>query len=72
MALFEIDKGKLIPAQFGRKVTTNISESILSCVRNQILQVIDKSLLPIAWLRSEDVYRNLPSDMPHSADNKSV
>ncbi|QPK94056.1 hypothetical protein HCQ94_05695 [Actinomyces sp. zg-332] len=71
MALFEIDNEKLIPAQFGRKVHSAISENILRSVRNQVLQVIDRPLLPVAWLRTADVYKNLPSDITSSsADNQ--
>lgn len=70
MGLFEIDNGKLIPAQFGRKVTTGVDESVLHSVRTQILQVIDRPLFPVAWLKPEDIYKNLPSDMPHSVDSR--
>lgn len=49
MALFEFDEGRLIPAQFGHPVDTEIDPQILESVRTQVLEVIARPLFPVTW-----------------------
>lgn len=49
MSLFELDSGRLVPAQFGRTVATGLTEDILESVRSQVLEIIARPLFPITW-----------------------
>ncbi len=49
MSLFELDDGRLIPAQFGRTVTTGLSDDILETVRSQVLEIVQRPLFPVTW-----------------------
>lgn len=49
MALFEVEGGRLVPAQFGRDVPGGFSPAVLDAVRAQILEVIARPLFPITW-----------------------
>ena len=65
MTLFEIDDGKLVCAQFGRKIKGNIPENILKSVREQVLQIIDFNLFPVSWIKTDELCA-MPSDMPQN------
>ncbi len=49
MALFELDDGRLVPAQFGRVVDGGMTPDVLAAVRTQVLEIVSRPLLPIAW-----------------------
>lgn len=49
MPLFELDGGRLVPAQFGRTVPQGLNEEILESVRSQVLEIIARPLFPITW-----------------------
>lgn len=49
MALFELEDGRLVPAQFGREVPDGFSEDVLQAVRMQVLEIVSRPLFPIAW-----------------------
>ena len=49
MALFELDNGRLIPAQFGREVPDGFTPDILDAIRAQVLEIVSRPLFPITW-----------------------
>lgn len=49
MALFEIENGRLVPAQFGREVPDGFTADVLQAVRSQVLEIVSRPLFPIAW-----------------------
>ncbi len=49
MALFELESGRLIPAQFGTPVGHGLEKDVLESIRSQVLEVIDRPLFPVAW-----------------------
>lgn len=49
MSLFEVEGGRLIPAQFGRDVPGGITEPIWDAICGQVLQVIGRPLFPVTW-----------------------
>lgn len=49
MALFELESGRLIPAQFGIPVGHGLEMDVLESIRSQVLEVIDRPLFPVAW-----------------------
>ncbi|MDU0968342.1 MAG: hypothetical protein E7A62_06130 [Actinomycetaceae bacterium] len=49
MALFELERGRLIPAQFGRPIEQGLGPDILESIRSQVLEVIGRPLFPVAW-----------------------
>ncbi|MBD3689815.1 hypothetical protein H8R18_00980 [Nanchangia anserum] len=53
MALFEFERGRLIPAQFGRSVDQGLGPGILESIRSQVLEVIGRPLFPVAWQAPE-------------------
>lgn len=59
MALFEIESGKLIPAQIGMEVPGGIDANTLEAVRAQVLEVIEQPLFPVAWETGADLESTL-------------
>lgn len=55
MALFELDGGQLVPAQFGKDVPAGFSPEVLDAVRAQVLEIISRPLFPVTW---RDIGRN--------------
>ena len=53
MPLFELDQGRLVPAQFGRPVERGFSADVLESVWAQVLEVISRPLFPVAWDHDE-------------------
>ena len=49
MPLFELDDGRLIPAQFGHEVPNGFTEDILEVISAQVLQFVSRPLFPITW-----------------------
>lgn len=49
MALFELDGGQLVPAQFGRNVAEGFSPQVLDAVRAQVLEIVARPLFPVTW-----------------------
>lgn len=49
MSLFELERGRLVPAQFGRTVTDGLTEELLESVRAQVLEIIARPLFPVTW-----------------------
>lgn len=49
MALFEVENGRLVAAQFGHPVQWPIGEDVLDSVRNQVLEIVSRPLFPITW-----------------------
>ena len=49
MALFEVENGRLVAAQFGHPVQGPIGEDVLDSVRNQVLEIVSRPLFPITW-----------------------
>ncbi|KWZ74767.1 hypothetical protein HMPREF3198_00404 [Winkia neuii] len=53
MPLFELDQGRLVPAQFGRPIERGFNAEVLESVRAQVLEVISRPLFPVAWDHDE-------------------
>ena len=53
MALFELESGRLIPAQFGTPVGHGLEKDVLESIRSQVLEVIERPLFPVAWAGDE-------------------
>lgn len=49
MALFEFEAGRLIPAQFGRPVSADLSEDVVDAICAQVLEIVSRPLFPITW-----------------------
>lgn len=49
MALFEVDGGRLVPAQFGRESAEGFTPAVLHMVRAQVLEIVARPLFPITW-----------------------
>ncbi len=49
MALFELDDGRLVPAQFGREIRGGFTPDVLRAVRSQVLEIVSRPLFPITW-----------------------
>ena len=49
MAPFELENGRLVPAQFGREVPDGFTNDVLQAVRSQVLEIVSRPLFPIAW-----------------------
>ncbi len=49
MALFELENGRLVPAQFGRDVPEGFTPEVLSAIRAQVLDIVSRPLFPIKW-----------------------
>lgn len=49
MALYELEDGRLVPAQFGHAVPDGFSDGVLNAVRAQVLEIVSRPLFPIAW-----------------------
>lgn len=49
MALFELENGRLIPAQFGHDVPEGFTDDVLGAIRTQVLEIVSRPLFPIAW-----------------------
>lgn len=47
MPLFELDEGRLVPAQYGRPVTEPIEPDAVEVVREQLLEIVARPLLPV-------------------------
>ncbi|WP_350258021.1 hypothetical protein [Scrofimicrobium sp. R131] len=62
MALFELDNGRLVPAQFGREVPGGFTPDVLRAVRSQVLEIVARPLFPITWRNIHG--GSAPSDLP--------
>lgn len=49
MALFELDDGRIIEAQFGKEVPGGLTSEILNAVRSQVLEIVARPLFPVTW-----------------------
>lgn len=49
MALFEFDRGRLIPAQFGRVSAQGLTPEMTEAVCAQVLEIVSRPLFPITW-----------------------
>ena len=49
MALFELENGRLVPAQFGHDVPDGFTDEVLEAIRSQVLEIVSRPLFPIAW-----------------------
>ena len=49
MALFELENGRLVPAQFGRDVPEGFTPDVLAAIRAQVLDIVSRPLFPIKW-----------------------
>ena len=49
MALFELENGRLVPAQFGRDVPEGFTPDVLAAIRAQVLEIVSRPLFPIKW-----------------------
>ena len=49
MALFELDGGRLLPAQFGRTIPGGVTPQVLQAVRAQVLEIVARPLFPVMW-----------------------
>jgi len=47
MPLFELDEGRLVPAQYGRPVTEPIEPDAVEVVREQLLEIVARPLFPV-------------------------
>lgn len=62
MALFELDNGRLVPAQFGREITGGFTPQVLHAVRGQVLEIVSRPLFPITWGSAGEL--PAPQDLP--------
>lgn len=53
MALFELENGRLVPAQFGHDVPNGFTDEVLEAIRSQVLEIVSRPLFPIAWSTEE-------------------
>ncbi len=60
MALYELEDGRLVPAQFGREVPGGFSDDVLDAVRSQVLEIVSRPLFPIAWQSGGMFSNDLP------------
>lgn len=49
MPLFEVEDGRLVPAQFGRSVDGAMTPEVLEVVRAQVLEIVRRPLFPVTW-----------------------
>ncbi len=49
MALFELEEGRLVPAQFGKEVEEGFTPQVIDAVRAQVLEIVSRPLFPITW-----------------------
>lgn len=49
MALFELDDGRIVAAQFGKEVPGGLTSEILNAVRSQVLEIVARPLFPVTW-----------------------
>ncbi len=49
MTLFELENGRLVPAQFGRDVPEGFTPEVLGAIRAQVLDIVARPLFPITW-----------------------
>lgn len=49
MSLFELEEGRLVPAQFGQPVPSGFTPQVVDAVRAQVLEIIARPLFPITW-----------------------
>lgn len=49
MALFELDDGRIVEAQFGRELPGGLTPDILNAVRSQVLEIVSRPLFPVTW-----------------------
>ena len=49
MTLYELEDGRLVPAQFGHEVPGGFSDAVLNAVRSQVLEIVSRPLFPISW-----------------------
>ncbi|QWW20577.1 hypothetical protein I6B53_01610 [Schaalia sp. 19OD2882] len=49
MALFEFEDGRLVPAQFGRRVNGGFNTALIDAVCAQVLEIVSRPLFPITW-----------------------
>lgn len=61
MPLFELEEGRLVPAQFGRTVEGALSDEVLESVRAQVLEIVARPLFPVTW---RDLSRGGSDDGP--------
>lgn len=61
MALFELDNGRLVPAQFGREISDGFTPEVLHAVRSQVLEIVSRPLFPITW---GDIGGTAAGDLP--------
>ncbi|WRS30407.1 hypothetical protein U6G28_01570 [Actinomycetaceae bacterium MB13-C1-2] len=53
MALFELENGRLVPAQFGHDVPDGFTDEVLEAIKSQVLEIVSRPLFPIAWSTEE-------------------
>lgn len=60
MSLFELDNGRLVPAQFGHDVPDGFTESIWQALYPQVLQLIERPLFSVTWrdLTTKEMVQN--------------
>lgn len=49
MALFEFEDGRLVPAQFGYPVASELGPELVDAVCQQVLQIVSRPLFPVTW-----------------------
>lgn len=54
MSLYEFDDGHLIPTQFGRPTTRELSAEHLRAVRSHVLELVGRPLFPVLWEEGDD------------------
>lgn len=54
MSLYEFDDGHLIPTQFGRPTTRELSAEHLRAVRSHVLELVGRPLFPVLWEEEND------------------
>ncbi|NCD18794.1 MAG: hypothetical protein EOL89_02245 [Actinobacteria bacterium] len=53
MLLFEFDQGQLLPTQLGWRSPEDIDPEVMGAVRDQVIQLIGRTLFPIQWTGAE-------------------
>lgn len=68
MPLFELDEGRLVPAQYGRPVTEPVEPDAVEVVREQLLEIVARPLFPVRRATTDAPAGNGNTTAPREPD----
>ncbi len=68
MPLFELDEGRLVPAQYGRPVQEPIEPDAVEVVREQVLEIVARPLFPVRRAATGAARGNVSPSAPREPD----